>query len=55
MYLMPVWSGFEDYLLNSLQICQNKAARLVTKLDKYTPTELLMKQCGWMLCFVSCY
>jgi hypothetical protein len=26
IYLMPVWSGFEDYLVNSLQVCQNKAA-----------------------------
>ena len=48
IYLMPVWMGCEDYLVNALQVCQNKAARLVTKLDKYTPTELLMKQCGWM-------
>ena len=48
IYLMPVWSGCEDYLVNSLQVCQNKAARLVTKLDRFTPTEVLMKQCGWM-------
>ena len=48
IYLMPVWSGCEDYLVNSLQVCQNKAARLVTKLDMFTPTEELMRQCGWM-------
>ena len=47
IYLMPVWSGCEDYLVNSLQVCQNKAARLVTKLDRFTPTEVLI-QCGWM-------
>ena len=48
IYLMPVWIGCEDYLITSLQVCQNKAARLVTKLDRYTPTEVLMRQCGWM-------
>ena len=48
IYLMPLWMGCEDYLLNSLQICQNKVARLVTKLDRYTPTTVLLKQCGWM-------
>ena len=45
---MPLWIGCEDYLVNSLQVCQNKVARLVTKLDRYTPTSVLLKQCGWM-------
>ena len=31
-----------------LQIQQNTAARLVTKLSWYTPTETLMQQCGWL-------
>ena len=48
IYLMPVWMGCEDYLVNGLQVCQNKAARLVTKLDRFTPTKVLMKQCGWL-------
>ena len=48
IYLMPLWIGCEDYLVNSLQVCQNKVARLVTKLDRYTPTTVLLKQCGWM-------
>ena len=26
----------------------NKVARLVTRLDIYTPTKVLMQQCGWM-------
>ena len=43
-----VWLDCEDYLVNGLQVCQNKAARLVTKLDRYTPTKDLMKQCGLM-------
>ena len=48
IYLMPVWIGCDDYLINSLQVCQNKAARLVTKLDRFTSTKKLMQQCGWM-------
>ena len=48
IYLMPVWMGCDDYLVHGLQVCQNKAARLVTKLDKYTPSKVLMTQCGWL-------
>jgi hypothetical protein len=47
IYLMPVWMGCADYLVNALQVCQNKVARLVTKLDRYTPTNVLLQQCGW--------
>ena len=42
IYLMP------DFLVNGLQVCQNKAARLVTKLDRYTSTKVQMTQCGWL-------
>ena len=48
IYLMPVWLGCEEYLVNALQVSMNKVARLVTKLDIYTPTKVLMQQCGWM-------
>ena len=48
IYVMPLWMGCEDYLVNYLQVCQNKVARLVTKLDRYTPTTVLLQQCGWM-------
>ena len=48
IYLIPLWSGCEKYLLNSLQIVQNKAARVVTKCGKRTPVKSLLKQCGWM-------
>ena len=48
IYLMPLWIGCEDYLVSALQVCQNKAARLVTKLDRFTPTTVILKQCGWM-------
>ena len=48
IYLMPVWMGCEDYLLNALQVSMNRVARIVTKLDIFTPTSLLMQQCGWL-------
>ena len=48
IYLIPVWSGCEDYLVRSLQVVQNKAARSVAKLSIFTPTVTLMRVCGWM-------
>ena len=48
IYLMPLWSGCEDYLVKSLQVAQNKAARTVARLNIFTPTKTLMKACGWM-------
>ena len=48
IYLMPVWIGCEDYLVNALQVCLNKVARVVTRLDRFTSTKVLMLQCGWL-------
>ena len=48
VYLIPVWSGCESYLMNSLQIIQNKAARIVTKCGRRTPIKSLLDQCGWL-------
>ena len=48
IYLMPVWAGCEEYLVNALKIIQNKVARSVTKKDIFTPTQVLMKECGWL-------
>ena len=45
---MPVWVSCEDYLVNALQVSLNKVARIVTRLDRYTPTTVLMQQCGWL-------
>ena len=47
IYLMPVWMGCDDYLVKALQVCQNKVARLVKKLDRYTLIKVLIQQCGW--------
>ena len=47
-YLMPLWGGCQKFLIGSLQVMQNKAARYVTKKNIFTPTKVLLKQCGWM-------
>ena len=48
LYLIPLWGGSAKYLIRVLQVLQNKAARAVTKLDWFTPTSELLKQCGWV-------
>jgi hypothetical protein len=48
IYLMPLWSGCEDYLVKCLQVVQNKAARTVAKRNIFKPTRTLMKVCGLM-------
>ena len=47
-YLMPLYGGCPDYLLNALQILQNRAARLVTKSGWYTPSTVMLQQVGWL-------
>ena len=48
IFQISLWGGAEDYLLNSLQVVQNKAARFITKKGKYTPIPELLKQCAWL-------
>ena len=47
-YLIQVYAGCSDYLLNMLQVQQNTAARSITKLGWMTPTKTLMTQCNWL-------
>ena len=47
-YMLAVWGGCSAVLKKSLQIIQNKVARVVTKLDWSTSTELLLRQMGWL-------
>ena len=47
-YLVQLWGGCEGYLLQSLQVQLNKAARHVTGMSNFTPTRKLMKVCGWL-------
>ena len=48
IFQICLWGGTEEYLLSSLQIVQNKAARFVARRSKYTPVVGLLRQCGWL-------
>ena len=48
IYLVQVYGNASEYLLKSLQILQNKAARIITKLGWGTRTSVLLKQLGWL-------
>ena len=47
-YLIELWGGCGAGLKYSLQIIQNKVARVVTRLDWSTSVKELLKQCGWL-------
>ena len=47
IYMIPVWAGCPEYLKNALQVCQNNAARIVTKHDRSVSVKNLLKECGW--------
>ena len=48
IYLIQWWGGCSDYLLNFLQVLQNRAARLVTRHGRFTPNAVVLHQCGWL-------
>ena len=48
IFQISLWGGTEEYLLQSLQIIQNKAARRVAKRGIYTHVVNLLRQCGWL-------
>ena len=47
IFMIPLWSGCQEFLTDALQVCQNKTARVVTKKDFSTPVSQLLKECGW--------
>ena len=47
-YMLPVWGGTEDYIIQAAQVIQNRAARTVTKLDWFTPQRILLQQTNWL-------
>ena len=47
-YLIQLWGGCEGYLLNSLQIILNRAARSVTGHNRFTSTRKLLTTCNWL-------
>ena len=48
VYIVQVYGSAPDYLLKILQVQQNKAARIVTRLPFLTETTKLLKQTGWL-------
>ena len=48
IFQICLWGGTEDYLLDALQVVQNKAARFVARKDRYTSVNHLLNQCGWL-------
>ena len=48
IYLIQLIGGASGYLLNALQVIQNKAARIVTRLPWGTSTKTLLNQLGWL-------
>ena len=47
IFMIPLWGGCAEYLLNALQVCQNNAARAVTRHDRTVPVHQLLRECGW--------
>ena len=48
-YLMPLWIGAPDYLINALQVQQLNAARCVCGYKSYFwSTSKLLETCGWL-------
>ena len=47
-YLISLLGGCGAVLKKSLQIIQNKVARVVTRLEWSTPAKELLLQCGWL-------
>ena len=47
-YLIQLWGGCEDYLTHSLQVLQNRAARVVTRQGCFTPISKLLRDCNWL-------
>ena len=48
IFQICLWGGTEDYLLDALQVVQNKAARFITRKDRYTSVSQILRHCGWL-------
>ena len=46
-YMIPLWSGCQDYLLRALQTIQNEAARTITRHGRRFPVKQILRECGW--------
>ena len=43
VYMIPVWGGTDGFIVRAVQVIQNRAARCITKLGWFTPTEKLLQ------------
>ena len=48
IYAIQLWGGTSNYLLDMLQVLQNRAARLVTRRNIFTSQNQLLRECGWL-------
>ena len=48
VYLIQWWGGCSDYLINFLQVLQNRAARLFTRHGIFITNAVVLHQCGWL-------
>ena len=48
IYLIQIWGSCEKYLVKSLQVLQNRAARAVTGKSWFTSTRRLLQDCNWL-------
>ena len=47
-YLIQLWGGSAGYLLNSLQIIKNRAARSMAGYNCFNSTRKLLARCNWL-------
>ena len=48
IYMIAIWGGTEKFIMNILQVIQNRAARCITGLGVYAETSKLLQQCNWL-------
>ena len=47
-YLMQLWGGTDEQQMKSLQVLQNKAAKIFTGCGWFTPRKKLLQLCRWL-------
>ena len=48
VYCLPLFSGCDKFEMEALQVMQNKAARLVTRMGLRTSRQTIFSQVGWL-------
>ena len=46
-FMISLWAGSADFLIKSLQVCQNSVARTVTRHGRSVSVKQILKECGW--------